>query len=136
MIEYAGRTYTENDCIKFYRLSEGKIYLKLQNNLYEFTGKMIELLRKLLDNEVYLSLIHISNRRDDMKKLSVLFISFVMAVTLSACSTAPASSETAYKAGTYTGSAQGMNGEVVVEVEVSDDAILSVKITDVYKRQD
>lgn len=65
-----------------------------------------------------------------MKKLSVLFISFVMAVTLSACSTAPASSETAYKAGTYTGSAQGMNGEVVVEVEVSDDAILSVKITD------
>ena len=57
MIEYAGRTYTENDCIKFYRLSEGKIYLKLQNNLYEFTGKMIELLRKLLDNEVY----HISN---------------------------------------------------------------------------
>ena len=53
MIEYAGRTYTENDCIKFYRLSEGKIYLKLQNNLYEFTGKMIELLRKLLDNEVY-----------------------------------------------------------------------------------
>lgn len=35
-----------------------------------------------------------------------------------------------YKAGTYTGSAQGMNGEVVVEVEVSDDAILSVKITD------
>ncbi|PXX76196.1 radical SAM/SPASM domain-containing protein [Dielma fastidiosa] len=65
MIEYAGRTYTENDSIKFYRLSEEKIYLKLQNNLYEFTGKMIELSRKLLDNEVY----HISNEYDVIMKL-------------------------------------------------------------------
>lgn len=38
--------------------------------------------------------------------------------------------------GTYTGQAQGMHGTIVVETEVSEDAIVSVKVTDAIAKTD
>ncbi|QRG86320.1 flavocytochrome c [Bulleidia sp. zg-1006] len=60
-----------------------------------------------------------------MKKfLSVILLAFTL--VLSACS--PKSS-LSFKAGTYTGSAKGRNGDVAVEVTLSEKKIETVKIT-------
>lgn len=63
-----------------------------------------------------------------LKALS-LILCFAMIFSLAACSK-PASGEAKaiYKAGTYTGTAKGNNGDVSVEVTFSDTAIVSVKV--------
>ncbi len=60
-----------------------------------------------------------------MKKLSKIIISLLMVLSLTACG-----SKSAYKAGTYTGSAQGMGGDVTVEVVMTSDKIESVVVTE------
>ena len=69
-----------------------------------------------------------------MKKIVVLLLCFAMIFTLAACdsqktNTNPTQeSKTNYKAGTYTASATGKNGEVKVEVVFTGDKIESVKV--------
>lgn len=72
-----------------------------------------------------------------MKKLCSVFLSAVMAFSLGACGTPSASKDatpsavaSGYKAGTYTASAAGRNGDVTVSVTFSDEAITDVKVTD------
>lgn len=72
-----------------------------------------------------------------MKKLCSVFLSAVMAFSLGACGTPSASKDatpsavaSGYKAGTYTASAAGRNGDVTVSVTFSDDAITDVKVID------
>ena len=72
-----------------------------------------------------------------MKKLCSVFLSAVMAFSLGACGTPSASKDatpsavaSGYKAGTYTASAAGRNGDVTVSVTFSDDVITDVKVTD------
>lgn len=63
-----------------------------------------------------------------MKKfLTILFLMFTLSV--SACSANKTAATASYKAGTYTGSAKGRNGEVVVEVTLSTSAIDKVEVT-------
>ncbi len=78
-----------------------------------------------------------------MKKLTVAVLSLFMCTSLAACgtstaattepaepeTTAPAEEETSAVAdGTYTGSAQGMNGPVDVTVEMKDGKIASIEV--------
>lgn len=63
-----------------------------------------------------------------MKKLGILVLSVLMALSLTACSSKPETSS-GYKAGTYTGTAKGRNGDVTVEVKLSATAIDSVTVT-------
>lgn len=58
----------------------------------------------------------------DMKKMSVLALLLVAAFGL--CAAAPSR----FTAGTYTGSSSGMGGDVTVEVVLSADRIISVKV--------
>ena len=60
-----------------------------------------------------------------MKNFKALIASAAV-IALAGCSS---SSAAAFKAGTYTGTAEGHNGDVTVEVTVSDTAITDVKIT-------
>ncbi|MBR2810544.1 MAG: FMN-binding protein [Solobacterium sp.] len=62
-----------------------------------------------------------------MKRFTAFALS---ALLLAGCSGTPASTGTAgiYKAGTYSGTGAGKNGDVVVEVTVSDTAITSVVV--------
>ena len=60
-----------------------------------------------------------------MKNFKALIASAAV-IALAGCSS---SSPAAFKAGTYTGTAEGHNGDVTVEVTVSDTAITDVKIT-------
>lgn len=62
-----------------------------------------------------------------MKKIFKLALAVLMVLTLTSCSK-PATSGSAYKAGTYTAEARGMNGPVKVEVTVTEDAIESITI--------
>lgn len=86
------------------------------------------------------------------KKIFALFLCFVLTASLAACtdntsettssgkesvesdaSTAAKASDaakTAYTAGTYTGTAAGRNGDVTVEVVVTDSEIVSVEVID------
>ncbi len=67
-----------------------------------------------------------------MKKFLKGLLSVLMVISFTACAKTNDSSEAEglYKAGTYTGSAQGNNGEVKVEVILSSDKIESVKVTE------
>jgi urocanate reductase len=70
-----------------------------------------------------------------MKKITD-FMAAALALSLAGCTaggTASASvpaKELSFKPGTYTGSAQGRFGQISVEVELSDDAINSIKVTE------
>lgn len=65
-----------------------------------------------------------------MKKSIILGLATMMSLSLAACSSQDAGEPTkpSYAAGTYTGSAPGMKGEVSVEVTFSEDAIQEVKV--------
>ena len=73
------------------------------------------------------------------KGISLLLGSALLVGMLAGCNSQPQSSENpsgspapagAYTAGTYTGTADGNNGPVTVEVTVSDSAITSVVVTE------
>lgn len=65
-----------------------------------------------------------------MKKSIILGLATMMSLSLAACSSQDAGepAKPSYTAGTYTGSAPGMKGEVSVEVTFSEDAIQEVKV--------
>ncbi len=69
-----------------------------------------------------------------MKKLLKGFVPVLLAVSLVGCSGQKepenTSSDAKFKAGTYTGTAEGKNGDVTVEVTLSDSEITEVKVTD------
>ncbi|MBQ7888828.1 MAG: FAD-binding protein [Erysipelotrichaceae bacterium] len=60
-----------------------------------------------------------------MKKMKMLIAMLIAAMLIVGCSS-PAK---VYQKGSYTGEAQGFGGAVVVEIEVSEDKILSAKVT-------
>lgn len=60
-----------------------------------------------------------------MKKMKMLIAMLIAAMLIVGCSS-PAK---VYQKGVYTGEAQGFGGAVVVEIEVSEDKILSAKVT-------
>lgn len=62
-----------------------------------------------------------------MKKMMKLGLALLLAGSLVGCA-APKSAEGKYKAGTYSGSATGNNGEVKVEVTLTNEAIEKVEI--------
>lgn len=62
-----------------------------------------------------------------MKKLGKLVLSFLMVASLAACSSS--SDDLTYKAGTYSSTVKGHNGDLTVEVIVSETNIDSVKVT-------
>ena len=64
-----------------------------------------------------------------MRKIKNLFLALMLVVSMSACSTSTQETSATFKAGTYEGSATGRNGEIVVEVVLSDEAIDSVSVT-------
>ena len=67
-----------------------------------------------------------------MKKVLAFVLSVAMLCSVTACSSTGNSGngdKTAMTAGTYTGTAKGMNDDVTVEVEVTADSIVSVKVT-------
>lgn len=67
-----------------------------------------------------------------MKKVLAFVLSVAMLCSVTACSSNGNSGngdKTAMTAGTYTGTAKGMNDDVTVEVEVTEDSIVSVKVT-------
>lgn len=64
-----------------------------------------------------------------MKKWSISLVSAVLATSLLGCNNAANTTASKMKAGTYTASAVGMNDKVVVEVEVSETEIKSIKVT-------
>ena len=67
-----------------------------------------------------------------MKKVLAFVLSVAMLCSVTACSSKGNSGngdKTAMTAGTYTGTAKGMNDDVTVEVEVTADSIVSVKVT-------
>lgn len=61
-----------------------------------------------------------------MKKFSSLALALML--VLSGCSSAPNNDTTKFKAGSYTGSAKGNNGDVVVEVTLTQDKIESISV--------
>ena len=65
-----------------------------------------------------------------MKKLSISLVALVLAGSLIGCNKATETTTSAkMKAGTYTASATGMNDDVTVEVEVTENEIKSIKVT-------
>lgn len=65
-----------------------------------------------------------------MKKIITLVLTLFLSLTLVACSSKPQNDGAAYKAGTYTAEANGMNGPVKVEVTVTSDAIEKIVVLD------
>ncbi len=68
-----------------------------------------------------------------MRLKSIISVGIVCAVMMSlmtACGGSGSSAGGSYKAGKYTGSADGKNGAVTVEVELTEDSIKSVTVTD------
>lgn len=66
-----------------------------------------------------------------MKKGLILCLSLLMAVSMTACSSAPKKEEqpkSGYTAGTYSGTSRGMKGDVTVEVTVDETSIKEVKV--------
>ena len=71
-----------------------------------------------------------------MRKLLLTVVtSLAMVMTLAGCSSSQGNSGGVYTDGTYTGSADGMNGKVEVSVEVKDDAIVSVVVMEQQETQ-
>lgn len=64
-----------------------------------------------------------------MKKLFMILLSCLMAVSVAACSSTPKEEEKIYTAGTYTATAAGFGGDVTVELTVSETEITNVVIT-------
>ena len=71
-----------------------------------------------------------------MKKGLLLLLSLFMVCSAAGCTSAPSNKEpssdvskTAMKAGTYTAVTPGMNDDVEVTVEVTEDSIVSVTVT-------
>ncbi|MBP3399077.1 MAG: FMN-binding protein [Erysipelotrichaceae bacterium] len=64
-----------------------------------------------------------------MKKLFMILLSCLMAVSVAACSSTPKEEDKIYTAGTYTATAAGFGGDVTVELTVSDTEITDVVIT-------
>lgn len=65
-----------------------------------------------------------------MKRISKVLCTLMLAMSLAGCGTSTTSNDSAkYTAGTYTGTAQGRNGEITVEVVLSDSAIDSIIVT-------
>ncbi len=62
-----------------------------------------------------------------MKRIAGLFLALTMFATLNGCSTEPAES---FAEGVYTETAKGNNGDVKVEVEIKDGAILRVEVVE------
>ena len=62
-----------------------------------------------------------------MKKL--LILATVLLLCAAGCAKEP-SADTKFKSGTYTGEGTGFHGTLKVEVEVSDDEILNVVVTE------
>ena len=73
-----------------------------------------------------------------MKKTLKSLLAATMVVSMVGCSASTGTTETtqapaadgAFKAGTYTGTGKGNNGDVTVEVTLSTDAITEIKVTD------
>lgn len=64
-----------------------------------------------------------------MKKVVALLMSFVMVLSLVACSGGKDAAKTGkLKAGTYTASVPGMNDKIEVSVEVNEDAIVAIDV--------
>ena len=61
-----------------------------------------------------------------MKKFSSLALALML--VLSGCSSAPNNDTAKFKAGSYTGSAKGNNGDVIVEVTLTQDKIESISV--------
>ena len=68
-----------------------------------------------------------------IKRVGIVAAAVLLALAFTAC--AGVSKAASYKAGTYTGVAKGHNGDVKVEVVVSDSAILSVKVVENVETQ-
>lgn len=64
---------------------------------------------------------------DRMKKLCRSIVALMLVAALTACTKTSEPKGTAYKAGSYTAEVDGHNGKVKIEVEFSDEAIVSVK---------
>ena len=65
-----------------------------------------------------------------MKRLSISLVTLVLAASLVGCNKATETTTSSkMKPGTYTASATGMNDDVTVEVEVTENEIKSVKVT-------
>lgn len=68
-----------------------------------------------------------------MKKLCLTLISFLLALSCAACGSTEEktnSEELKFTAGTYTGTAQGYNGEVTIEATFSETAITDIQVTE------
>ena len=63
-----------------------------------------------------------------MKKLTGLCLAFML--VLSACTPSSQEAPAKFKAGSYSGSAKGMNGDVVLEVTLSEEKIESITVTE------
>ncbi|MCH4207143.1 MAG: FAD-dependent oxidoreductase [Solobacterium sp.] len=64
-----------------------------------------------------------------MKKAVNGILSALMVLSMAGCSSTSSASDGKFKAGTYTGTGKGNNGDITVEVTLSSDAITDVKIT-------
>lgn len=64
-----------------------------------------------------------------MKRLLSLLLSLALVFSFAACSRSNETSE-GYQAGTYTGAAAGMNGDITVQVVFDDNSIVSVSVLD------
>lgn len=53
MIEYNGKVFAENSSLNVYRETNDKIYIKLNDQIFEFSGKMLSFYKKLIDNEIF-----------------------------------------------------------------------------------
>ena len=62
-----------------------------------------------------------------MNRFSKLFVSFALVMGLAVCSSSTASG---YKAGTYTGTGEGRNGSIKVDVTFTDSAIESIVVAE------
>lgn len=70
-----------------------------------------------------------------MKKWMTVLLTPLMIASLAACSNESAST-TSFQEGTYVGTGKGHNGDVKVEVELSSDAIKSVKVLEHSETED
>lgn len=65
-----------------------------------------------------------------MKKGLKCLITFLMTMTCAGCSQTNNETESLYTAGVYSGKGNGRNGDVIVEVEVSENEITAITVTE------